>query len=362
MKKLFITSTKQSDGKTMVTLGLMKAFSEKIKKIGFIKPIGLSEHKVADYAIDDDASLMERVFSLHSNIRDMNPVTIDKNSIDYFTDPAKQKETVKDIVESFEKVSEGRDMMLIKGMIGAACGTVYGLSNELVAKTLGAKILILTSGGIGHPLDEVVLNLKYYQAHGLEVIGVIFNKVFPEEIDKLRNFGGPFLEQRGTRLLGVIPYSKSLGYPTIRDIAERIGGKVLTGEQHLGGHAGKMIVGAMTSASVSRHFENNCLLITGGDRTDMMLAVLVQTLLSDKKKMKFAGLLLTCGVEPPNEIMEMLKQAEIPVISTQQDSYAVVSSISQMDVKISPADKQKISVVYDTVRRHVDIDNLFKLL
>jgi BioD-like phosphotransacetylase family protein len=362
MKKLYIASTKQADGKTVVTLGLMKAFSERVKKIGFIKPLGLSELKVADYAIDHDASLMERVFSLHSNIKDMNPATIDRNSIDYFAEPAKQKETLEEIVESFHRVSEGRDMMLIKGTVGAACGSVYGLSNALIAKTLGAKVVLLTSGGIGHPLDDVVLNLEHFQAHGLEVIGVIFNKVFPQEVDKLRTFGAPFLQQRGTRLLGVIPYNKPLAYPTMRDIAERIDGKVLAGEQHLGNHAGKILVGAMTPAGTFGHFENNCLLIVGGDRTDMILAALAFTFLSGEKKRKFAGMLLTCGIEPPKEILEMIKQAEIPIISAEQDSYSVVSSISQMHAKISPADEQKIAVVYDLVRRHVDIDQVFELL
>ena len=94
----------------------------------------------------------------------------------------------------------------------------------------------------------------------------------------------------------------------------------------------------------------------------MALAAIAHTLFNNKKELKFAGLLLTCGVEPPKEIMEMLRQAEIPVIGTQQDSYKVVSRVSQMDVKISPADKNKIAVVNDTVRRHVDVDTLFKLL
>ena len=101
MKNLYITSTKQGDGKTMVTLGLMKVFSERVKKIGFMKPVGLSELKVADYSVDQDASLIERVFNLHANIKDMNPVTIDRESLGLFTDPKK--------ISNGQNKSEGTD-------------------------------------------------------------------------------------------------------------------------------------------------------------------------------------------------------------------------------------------------------------
>lgn len=380
MKKLYITSTKQGDGKTMVTLGLMAAFSKRVKEIGFMKPVGLSELKLPDYSIDQDASLIERVFNLHANIRDINPVNLDRDSIDRLSDPAKRGGAatlkkplcgLKEITDSFARVSVGRDMMIIKGTVGAACGTVYGFSNALVARELGAKVLILTSGGVGHPLDEVVLNLEYFKSHRIEVIGVVFNKVFPQEIDKLRTFGEPFLDRFGTKLLGVIPHVKALAVPTMQDIGELIGGKVLAGERHLGNHASKILVGAMSSGIAASYFmdlEENALLITGGDRTDIILAALVSSLISYGRKVdpprrvKFAGLLLTCGVEPPEKILELMRRLEVPVISAPQDSYTIVSRISQMQVKISPADKQKIDIVNDAVRRHVELDTIFELL
>ncbi len=362
MKKLYITSTKQSDGKTMVTLGLMSALSERAKKVGFMKPIGLKDIKVADYAIDQDTSLMERVFSQHANIRDMNPVTIDRDSLDFFSEPAKRDEVLKEIKASFERISDGCDIVLIKGMVGAACGSVYGLANTLIAEKLGGKILIVTSGGIGHPLDEVILNLDHFRSRGLDVIGVVFNKVYPQEIDKLRSFGGPFLEKNGTKLLGIIPYAKVLSQLTIRDMAERVEGRILAGEQHLQNRVTKILVGAMSPACAGDYFEDGALLITGGDRLDMVLAVLAYSAPESPETTRFSGLLLTCGAEPPKEVLEMLRRAEIPVISTKLDSYNVVSRVSQMQAKLSPADKNKISSVNDMVRRHVDMDALFDAL
>ncbi|MDI6606006.1 MAG: AAA family ATPase, partial [Candidatus Omnitrophota bacterium] len=40
MKKIFIAATKQNDGKTTVSLGLIRNFQETFKRVGFIKPIG----------------------------------------------------------------------------------------------------------------------------------------------------------------------------------------------------------------------------------------------------------------------------------------------------------------------------------
>ena len=359
MKKLYVTSTKQSDGKTMVTLGLMSAFSQRVKKVGFMKPIGLKELKVADYSIDQDASLIERVFNLHANIKDMNPVTIDRDSLDYFSEPAKRDEVLEEVDASFKRISDGCDVVLIKGMIGAACGSVYGLPNTLVAQRLGAKVLLVTSGGIGHPLDEIVLNLEHFKSRNLDVVGVIFNKVYPHEIDKLRSFGEPFLEKHGTKLLGVIPHSKTLSLPTLRDVVERVGGKVLSGEQRLQNRVTKILVGAMSPAYASDFFEDGALLITGGDRMDMILAALVYSTKNAPKSTKFSGLLLTCGVEPPKDVLEMLKRIEIPVLVSEHDSYNVVSRVTQLQAKLSPADKNRIVSVNDMVRRHVDVDALF---
>ncbi len=362
MKKLFVSSTKQGDGNTMVSLGLLKAFSERTKKIGFMKPLGLSELMLPGYSIDYDASLMERVFNLHANIRDMNPVTLDKDSLESLAEPGRQDEVLGEIVESFKKVSGGRDIVLVKGNVGASCGRVYGLSNALIAKTLGAKVLILTSGGVGHPLDEVALNLEYYQSKGVEVVGVVFNKVFPQEEDKLRGFGAKFLEEANTRLLGIIPYNKLLAMPTIRDLTERVRGRIIAGEQHVDNHIGRIFIGAMAADQAAKYFEENCLLITGGDRADMIVAAHAYSMLPGDQKIKFGGLILTGGVTPPEEILELLRRADMPVIVVDEDSYTVASKVSQMQPRISPANKQKIEIVSEMVRRHVEVDKLFELL
>jgi BioD-like phosphotransacetylase family protein len=208
-------------------------------------------------------------------------------------------------------------------------------------------------------LDEVILNLEHFRSRNLEVIGVVFNKVYAHEVDKLRSFGGPFLERHGTRLLGVIPHSKTLSQPTLRDIVERVGGKVLSGEQSLQNRVARMLVGAMSPAYASDYFEDGALLITGGDRLDMVLAALAHSRQDSPKSTKFSGLLLTCGVEPPPDVLEMLRSAEIPVIISEQDSCNVVSRVTQLQAKLSPADKVRINSVNDMVKRHVDIDALF---
>jgi BioD-like phosphotransacetylase family protein len=190
----------------------------------------------------------------------------------------------------------------------------------------------------------------------------MFNKVLAQETDKLREFGTRFLEKQGTRLLGIIPYNRALSTCTVRAVAERIGGRVLAGEQYLGNHIGRFLVGALSAGSARKYFENNCLLITGGDRTDMLLAALVYALTGGQSGFKFAGIVLTGGVVPPEDILELLKRAEIPVVAVEQDSFTVTSAIGQMEPKISPADGQKIQTVCDVVRRHVDVKAIFELL
>src|SRR4029078_2769136 len=112
-------------------------------------------------------------------------------------------------------------------------GSVFDLSNAQVAKILGAKVVIVTRGGIGKPIDEVALNQALFEKAGVEIIGVIINKVTPEKIDYIADFARRGLKRRGLELLGVIPQHEILSHPTLRSILEELGAEQLNSSKQL---------------------------------------------------------------------------------------------------------------------------------
>ncbi len=111
--------------------------------------------------------------------------------------------------------------MLCEGSGHAGVGSVFDLSNAQVAKILGAKVIIVTQGGIGKPIDEVSLNQALFEKEGVEIIGVILNKVLGNKVDYVADFARRGLKRKGLELLGVLPYEQILCNPSVDWSAER---------------------------------------------------------------------------------------------------------------------------------------------
>lgn len=361
MKRLYVTATKLNDGKTVVALGLCFLIRKKNKRCAFIKPLGLKDVRATGFEVDEDALLLERALKLHAHIQDMSPITVDSKSIEQFSKPEKQGALLEQIDDAFSRVTKDADVVVVEGTGHAGVGATFGLSNAYLSAHLKCKVLLVTSGGVGHPLDEVALNLSLFHQHDVEVIGVIFNKVRSHEVEKIKDVGASVLERWGTRLLGIIPYNRVLDSPTMMDILERLRGRVILGEKFLSNRVETVQVGAMSAHNALPRLRNRAMLITGGDRTDILLAAAIRTL-TDPEKHRIAGIVLTGGILPDPKVLDVLRNLNLPVISVDDDSYTTATKVKALDLKISPRDTVKIDLVRDIMQRYIDIDLILNLL
>lgn len=362
MKRLYVAETRDRDGKTVVTLGLTRAVQARIPAVGFIKPLGIEDASAGQVRIDADALLIERACGIHANIKDMSPVTVSRQFTEEIIRGERPEDLMVQVREAFDRVSDGKDLMVIEGTGHAAVGSVFGLSNARVAANLGAKVLIVASGGIGQPIDEVTANLAHYEKWSVPVLGVVFNKVFPEEMEVIRTHGARILEEKGIRLLGMIPWTPELVRPKVRDVLEALRGEVVHGEGKLSAPIERFLVGAMTAPAAMGHFVDGQLVVTPGDRGDIILAAVVSHLLAPRGGKRLAGLVVVGGGLPPEPIMDVVRRADVPVILTQDDTFVVAKRISEMRVRLTPADRDKIEIAVRLVADHVDIDALLGLL
>jgi BioD-like phosphotransacetylase family protein len=358
-RRIFVAATRMNDGKTTACLGLFAALQHLYPRVGFIKPVGQRYVEVEGLKVDEDSYLLDRIYNVHVPIASMSPITIDSTFTRRFL--ANPEETYAQLVDkicrAFDRVSWEKDFTLIEGTGHAGVGSVFDLSNARVARILDAKVILVCPGGIGRPVDEIALNKALFDQVGVEIIGAILNKVEADKLPQIAHYAGLGLARLGVPLLGVLPVQQMLSAPNLSQVAEEIGGRWLNA-RGTGVHERilRVVVGAMTAKGIIDHLQPGNLLITPGDRDDVILAAISATSISGTKAI--AGIILTNDILPHPKLLELLAQTDLPVIAAREDAYTITSKIHNMTVKTQPQDTDKIPVIKQLVTEHVDMNKL----
>lgn len=361
VKRLFVAATMQNDGKTTLSMGLIMTLKKRFKKIGFIKPIGQRYLIEQGYKVDEDSVLIEDICRIKCRLNDMSPIAIEKGFTEAYIKNGNRDLLVQKINESFERVSNGMDLVIIEGTGHAGVGSCFDLSNAAVAGILKAPVVLITSGGIGRPIDEAMLNAALFEKENIKLQGVIVNKVIPKKYDKINKLVRQGFARHGMDVYGVIPHKKILSNPSVNDILDETGWRLLCGNKSIGNIIDKVLVGAMEPLEALRYMEDGSLIITPGDREDIILAA-TGAHLSNDNGIQIAGIILTGNLVPHDDTMGLVKKAGIPLIISPTDTYSVAGKIHNMVIKIKPRDKKKISEAISLIEDHVEIDRLVKEL
>src|ERR1700723_3215584 len=186
--RVFIAATRQNDGKTTASLGLIAALQKYFPRIGYIKPVGQRFVEIEEQKIDEDTVLMDAVYRLDCPLVDMSPIAVEPDLTRKYLQSSNNDALVRTIVKAFDRVAWEKDFVLCEGSGHAGVGSVFDLSNARVAKILGAKVIMVSQGGIGKPIDEIALNQALFEKEGVDIIGVILNKVLGEKVEYITDF------------------------------------------------------------------------------------------------------------------------------------------------------------------------------
>ncbi|MEW6302933.1 MAG: AAA family ATPase [Verrucomicrobiota bacterium] len=358
--RVFIAATRQNDGKTTSSLGLLAALQQFYPRIGYIKPVGQRFVEIAEHKIDEDTVLMDQVYHLNCPLVDMSPIAVEPDFTRKYLESANYDILVRRIQKAFDRVAWEKDFVLCEGSGHAGVGSVFDLSNARVAKLLEAKVVIVSQGGIGRPIDEVALNQALFEKEGVEIIGVIINKVIGNKLDYITEFARKGLKRKGLELLGVLPLQPILSRPTTDLIQEALDAEMLNQPERVHNIVHDVVVGAMGVQNAMRHFAPGVMLITPGDREDIVLAA--SAALSSNGGANMAGIVLTGNLRPSEGVMKVIRNLPYPVLLAEDDSYAVASKVHDLIVKTRPIDTEKINVIRDLVAKHVDVKRIVEAL
>ncbi len=353
-QKVFLAATGQNRGKTTTSLGLTAAIVARGLRIGFIKPVGQRYLVVDGTRADEDAVLMKAVFDLPDALDDMSPVTLPRHfTTDYIMGRVKE-DLQQAVIEAAARVSAGKDLLLIEGTGHAGVGAVVGLSNARVAALLEAPVVIVSEGGVGRPIDEIVLNHALFERYRVRVLGAVVNKVDVDAHPQLPEVLAQGLAQHEIELLGCIPFSRLLANPSLELIATHLAGELLSGSADADRIIGRVAIGAMQANHAVAFLRDQTLLITPGDREDLLLACLATNRRAGGSAV--AGIVLTGGFRPSLAVLSELRDAGLFTFLVETDTYRAAQAVDDILVKTHPADVQKIATIKDLVGRSLEVD------
>lgn len=365
--RVFVAATRQNDGKTTTALGLFGALKKRLGRIGYIKPVGQRFVEIEGKQIDEDIMLMDDTFHVQVPLEAMSPIAVEPDFTRRYIEHANNDFFVRRLQYSFDRAAWEKDFVIIEGTGHAGVGSVFDLSNARVANLLESKVVIVSGGGIGKPIDEVALNKALFDAEGVEIVGVILNKVLPQKIKSVNDFARRGLARLGIDLLGTIPDVRVLAQPELTQISETIGGEFLHAPGDVRRRVRHVIIGAMSSGHVVDELRPGTLVITPGDREDIILAALSSNSLhpceeGSGREAMVSGVILAGDQRPHESIMELIRASDVPVVASPLESFAIASKINSMIVKTLPGDTEKIDKIQSLIEEHVEVDRLLEKL
>ena len=362
-RRVYIAATRQNDGKTTACIGLMSVLRNRFARLGFIKPVGQRYVEVDTHRIDADAVLMRDVYHCVNSLDDMSPIAVDRTFTRRYIDTPNREELEQHVVACFNRVAADKDMVVIEGTGHAGVGAVFDLDNARVAALLNAPTVLVSCGGIGRPFDEITLNRAVFEKHGVDLVGVIINKVSDDKLAEVTTYLKRALARAGLPLLAVLPHRPHLLLPTMNQVRDALDAEVLNGEKSLRHAVHNIVIGAMTPHQALHYFHTDSLVVTPGDRDDLVLtAISLASTAETPRKQPIAGLVLTGGIRPRKSILQIIQRTAIPVLLSSEDTYRVASVLHDMMVKIRPEEDNKIHLIQEMFEKHFNVDLLLEHL
>lgn len=354
-KAIYIATSEPNSGKSIVTLGLMRMLLGKTAKVGYFRPI---IDNVKKGKKDNHIKTVISHFDLKINPKDAFAYT--RSEFIHLRNEGKEGEIFDTIIEKYKAMEEENDFMLVEGTDFSGEGSVIELdANTLIAKNLGIPAIIVSSG-VGKTLDEFIegLYLAYdsFREKEVEVLAVVANKVQKKNMQIVQMGVEKNLPE--DVLVSVIPLVSSLKNPTIKEIAKAIGGKVIFGHDKINNQSNSFKVGAMQLRNYLTHLDDNCLIITPGDRADIILGALQANISTNYPAI--SGMVLTGGIIPEDPILKLIEglPQTVPFLSVKEGTFDVANKIGAVRSHMYADNKQKILTSLNTFDKYVDVSKL----
>lgn len=316
MVGIYVGATSGYSGKNMIAMGIGLKLQKEGYRVGYMKPVGALPQEKNGVLGDADAFFVQDILGLAENPALVTPVVVDQDfKMKAFT--GKCDDLMPRIKTAYEELGKDKDVMIVAGSGSMYSGKYCGLDGVSVVKALGIKAIVI---------DRFVKELNYDYLLSMkerlddQLLGVLLNDIppsFKEELDTLLH---PFLESKGIKVLGKIPSDPLMGAIKVADLADRLGGRIITAQDKSERVVENFLIGTMQVENFMTHFRKSkkSAIIVGGDRSDVQLVAL---------EGQCQCLVLTGNLYPNDIIMTRAEVLEVPIVVVRDDTFTVAKKM-----------------------------------
>lgn len=359
-RSLYISTTVAGSGKILISLGIIDYLLRQTPKIGFFRPIIMEDSSNSRNA---DIELILSHFRLEQSYAETFAFSYREAS--HLIVCERWDEVLEGILTHYKWLEQKFDFILCEGSdyLGENSAFEFNLNTE-IAKNLGCPILIVGSAyrsSVEAAIAPVHIAFESYLERHCAVAGILLNKADPDSRGELQR---ALEAEYGDRncLLAVLPYHKKLDSPRISDIVEQLQAEVLYGESRLNGLVAGYLVAAMQMQHALGWLQEDYLIVTPGDRGDVLIGALQADRSSSYPSL--AGILLSTGFKPEPAIARLLEGLPdlLPILSVNADTYTTASRLQEVASTLKATDLEKIDLGIEIFDRHVSLDFLNRYL
>lgn len=354
---LFIASTEAKSGKSAICLAVMELLLRNVGKVGFFRP--LINVKKDSRKRDNDIKLISSHYGLGIPYREMYAYSTTE-ARDLVT-AGKHEELLEGIFKKYKKIEKNFDFVLCEGTDYTRASTTFEFDiNAEIANNLGCPVLLVANAkkkSMDDVLRSIDASTESLINKGCSVIGTIVNRINPKIKKKV-------LEQLARKdpnskpIVYAIPEEKYLGNPTVKEIVETLKAEVIYGQNQLHRHVASFAVAAMQLRNFIKRIDHDTLIITPGDRADVIVACL--SAFTSMSMPNVSGILLTGGLKPEKAVRKLIEGFPdiVPIFSVKEDTFPSARIVDNVHAVISPDNDEKITRALEIFEKNVEVETL----
>ncbi|MDD4307477.1 MAG: DRTGG domain-containing protein [Thermoplasmata archaeon] len=344
MKSLTITSSRTAAGKTTVGLGI--ALNAGLE-CGYFKPYG--DHLVySKKSLQDlDAMVFHNWLGMGSEVLE-STLGFDADKIISHWNPQELDSVLK---RNYENIARGKELMIVETARNYSFGGHMDMDSVSLAQKFNSEMVLVAEGDVPLILDKVLAISKCAE-NIVRLKGIVINKVSEEDREKIEIEIPPILKRKHVKLLGILPRLKELEKGTARLVLEKLNAKLIAGSEGLDKIVESVQVGALSAEQAMKmptFFRDHKMLITGGDRVDLIFASL---------NMNTAGIVLTNNILPHPKVIAKADDLNVPLISVHMDTYTTAKAVEKIVAEISPNETDKKELIRAMAKKELDMDGI----
>ena len=356
-KNLFITATEARSGKSAVTLGVMELLLRHVGRVGFFRPFINFDPDTKKQ--DNDINLISNYYGLDIPYNEMYAYTeVEVNKLIALD---KYEELIEGIVGKYKKIEQNHDFILCEGTDFAGSNAAFEFDiNAEISNNLGSPVLLVANGhkkSVDETLQSVEMSLDSLSDKGCDVVATVINRTNHENEKEIINRLKENILGSG-QLAYTISDEKSLGNPTMGEIVKILNARVLYGKGQLHRHVRGFTVAAMQLRNFLSRIEFGTLIITPGDRADVILACL--SALSSMSMPNISGIMLTGGLIPEAPVCKLIEGFShmVPIISVEDNTFPAARVVDNVHAVISSENTKKITLALEVFEKNINIEEL----